>query len=87
MEVQTEFLLLSVKLIESIFSAVSGCSNAFIRPLTRIKIFFLVLDIWTTPKIITFLPAPPPGCEKKSFSIKFNTISRIFILINISIFS
>ena len=63
------FLLLSVKLIEYIFSALSVSSYHCVRSLPRIKMSFFLLSIFIdelifTLKIITFLTVPPLGCEK-----------------------
>ena len=45
------------------------CSNPCGGPLPIIKISLFLLsifvnDVMSTPKIITFLPVPPPGCQK-----------------------
>ena len=46
------------------------CSNPCVGPLPRIKISYFLLSIFadeqrlSTPKIITFLSVPPPGCQK-----------------------
>ena len=49
----------TVKLIEYIFSAVSGCSNPCVGPFPRIKMSFFLLtmraeELISIPKIITF---------------------------------
>ena len=62
-------MLFSVKLFEYIFSADIVCSNPYVGPLPRIKISYFLLLIFiyehiSTPKITTFLPVPPLGCEE-----------------------
>ena len=63
------FVLVSVKLMEYIFSAPSVCSNPRVGPFSKIKISFFLLsifadDIISIPKIIAILPNPVPGNEK-----------------------
>ena len=58
-----------MKLIEYIFFALSACSNPYVGPLPKIKIYFFLLSVFvdelmSTPKIITFLPILVPGNEK-----------------------
>ena len=60
------------------------------RTYTR-NFFFFLLSIFideliSTTMIITFLPIPPLGCEKKPMSIKSTSVSKIFVQINTSIF-
>ena len=59
------FVFFLVKLIEYIFSAVTVCSNPFVGPLPRIKIYFFLLSRYgdkliPTPNVIIFLPTPLP---------------------------
>ena len=62
-----------LKLIEYIFSAVNECSpNPCVGPIPNINMSVPLLSTWidefiSTPKIITFLPNPPPGDEKLPF--------------------
>ena len=71
MQSQTEILqLCSVKLIEDIFSGLSVCSNPCVGPLPKIKIYLFLFSIFvdelmSAPKIITYLPNPVPGNEKR----------------------
>ena len=73
MQAQNEFLIFSVKLIKYIFSADSVWSNPCVGPLPQeLKHNFLLLSILvdeliSAPKIITFLPVLPLGCEKNPF--------------------
>ena len=58
-----------VKLVEYNFSALSVCSNSYVRPFPRIKIPFFMLSVFadeliSTRNIITPLPNPVPGNEK-----------------------
>ena len=63
------FIFFSVKLIEYNFSALSVCSDPYVRPLPRIKISFFLLSIFIDEllsnfKNITLLPNPVPGNER-----------------------
>ena len=70
--------------MNTIFFAVSVCSNSCVGHLPRIKISFFLLSICgdefiSTPKTITCLTTPLPT-EKIPFPIQSNTVSRIIIL-------
>ena len=91
MPAQTEFFIISSKLIECIFSDDTVCSNPFVEPLPRIKISFLLLSIFvhgliSTPKIITFLPVLPLGCEKNYFPLNPTPYPE-YLYLSISAFS
>ena len=67
------FVLSLVKLIKYIFSTVNECSpNLCSGPVPNINMSFPLLSICgeefiSAPKIITFLPYPPPENEKLPF--------------------
>ena len=89
---QIHFFLVVVKLIHwYIFSAVSVVpSNPGVGPWPRIKISVFIINMYRRTHINTksYSLATKSAFRKwkSSFSIKSNTISRIFLLINISIF-
>ena len=69
MQVQSKFVLFSVKLVGFIFSEVSVCSNACVGPLTDIKIFFFLLSICEYELISTSKVLPTPLPTEKNLSL------------------
>ena len=84
-------IMFALKLIEYIFFAVNECSsNPCVGPSPRIKMSFFILNMnrWTHiySKDYCVITKTISWMWKNSFSIKSSAISKIFTLINISIF-